>query len=258
MSRVEHEQELGQELTLAAGEAGSRLVEHEDARLGGQRHRERHLPVLAVREVADELGKLVVDRRPPRGSAGLLAERAVLPRQADRAKVAVADAEDGEVDAVLDAQAEEHPRLLVRAGEPEPRALAGRRRRDVAAEELDRPGRRGQVAGDDVEERRLARAVRPEDRPPLAVCDVEVDVVHGEEAAEAPADPPQAEGRHGVLGECFFGHYLIVALVITPFRTTLILPCHGSFFLTHFGCVRPGAGLDGLKSPPKDWSTFGT
>ena len=30
-----------------------------------------------------------------------------------------------------------------------------------------------------------------------AVPDVEVDAGHGNETAEAPADPPQAEGRRG-------------------------------------------------------------
>jgi hypothetical protein len=29
------------------------------------------------------------------------------------------------------------------------------------------------------------------------VRDVEIDVAHGEQAAEAPTDPPQAEGRRG-------------------------------------------------------------
>ena len=56
------------------------------------------------------------------------------------------------------------------------------------------------------EERRLAGAVRAEDRAPLAVRDIEVDIAHGVEAAEPPADPPQAEDRLGVFGYCFRGH----------------------------------------------------
>ena len=40
----------------------------------------------------------------------------------------------------------------------------------------------------------------PEHRATLALGDVEVDVAHREQPAEAPADPPQAEGRRGVLG----------------------------------------------------------
>src|SRR5258707_765611 len=67
-------------------------------------------------------------------------------------------------------------------------------------------GSRREVAGDDVDQRRLAGAVRAENRTPLAVRDVEIDVAHGVEAAEPPADPPQAEDRLGVLGYCSLGH----------------------------------------------------
>ena len=141
---------------------------------------------------------------------------------------------------------------------PSSRALPRGSVRHVPAEELDRPDVGGKSPADDVEERRLAGAVRAEDRPALAGRDVEVDVADGVEAAEAPADPPQAEGRLGVFGCVLLRStaYLMTWFVITPFLTTLILPCHGIFFL-HGGCVRPGGGLVGLKSPPNDWSTFG-
>ena len=49
----------------------------------------------------------------------------------------------------------------------------------------------------------------PEHGTTLALGDVEVDVAHCEQPAETPADPPQAEGRRGVLdGWCCVGHYL--------------------------------------------------
>ena len=54
MLLVEREQEVGQELPLAAREPRARLVEHHHLRLGGERDRERDLAVLAVRERADE------------------------------------------------------------------------------------------------------------------------------------------------------------------------------------------------------------
>ena len=60
------------------------------------------------------------------------------------------------------------------------RRLAG----DVLAEEHDRPGRRLVDAGEHVEERRLAGAVRPDQRDHLAARHGEVDVVHRDEAAE--------------------------------------------------------------------------
>ena len=61
---------------------------------------------------------------------------------------------------------------------------------------------------------------------------------HGEKPTETPADPPQAEGRLGVFdGRCCFASptYLMFWLVMTPFLTTLILPCHGSFRFTQGG-----------------------
>ena len=72
--------------------------------------------------------------------------------------------------------------------------------------------------------------------------DLEVDLADGVEAAEPPADPPQAEGRLGVLGVLVLrsSAYLRIWFVILPFLTTLILPCHGVFTFLHGGCVRPG------------------
>ena len=61
-------------------EPGRRLVEHQDFRLGGERHRERDLPVLAVRQRADELAKLVVDCDLPRGETGKLPQFAFAAR----------------------------------------------------------------------------------------------------------------------------------------------------------------------------------
>ncbi len=138
---------------------------------------------------------------------------------------------------------------------PDPRGQMGH----VLPRHLDRPGGRREVARDEVEERRLAGAVRAEDGTALAVRDVEIDVAHGLNAAEAPADPPQAEDRLGVRW-CCCGHsrYLMTWVVMTPFLTTLTLPCHGVFSFLHGGCVRPGGGLDGLNRPPNVWSTFGT
>ena len=46
--------------------------------------------------------------------------------------------------------------------------------------------------------------------------------LHGEQAAEAPADPPQAEGRLGVFdgGDAPSSTYLMTCFVMTPFLTT--------------------------------------
>ncbi len=138
-----------------------------------------------------------------------VAQLPVARGQDDRAEVTRPHAERREIEVVLDREPEEQARLLVRATHPELRARARRERGDVGAEKLDRPRGRREVAGDDVEERCLAGAVRPEDGALLAVGDVEIDVAHGVEAAEPPADPPQTEDRLGVLGCPRFGHSVL-------------------------------------------------
>ena len=76
-----------------------------------------------------------------------------------------------------------------------------RRVGDVAAAEMDRPGRGLDEAAEDAEERRLARSRRPEQRDELARRDVEADPVeraHGavDLAGLADFDPFAARLRH--------------------------------------------------------------
>jgi hypothetical protein len=72
---------------------------------------------------------------------------------------------------------------------PTPRdVIAWRLAGHVLAEEAHRPARRLVDAREHVEERRLARPVRPDQRHHLAARDDEVDVVHRDEAAELLAE----------------------------------------------------------------------
>ncbi len=99
----------------------------------------------------------------------------------------------------------------------------------------------GQVAGDDVEERGLAGAVQPEDPAPLALRDLEIDAVDRMKAAETPADPPEQEGRRGVVD-------LSGGLCHLPLDDSVDdrtpLPVHGSFLCAHGGYVRLGGFSD--------------
>ena len=90
MSRSSAEQQLREQLPLAAREPGGGLVEHQHLRLGGERHRERDLALLAVREVADELGELVVDRDAAGRLPRPLAHLAVACAETHRAELAAA------------------------------------------------------------------------------------------------------------------------------------------------------------------------
>ena len=194
------EQELGQALALAAREARGGLVEHHQPRLGRARHADLELALLAVRERADRRLQRVgrATRARQRRCARSRCSRS--RRRMDRPEPAAVPPDDGEVEVVLDREPGEEPGLLVRPRHAQPRPHAGGQVRHVGAHHLDRAAGGLEVTGDQVEQRRLARAVRAQDCAALTVRDVEIDVAHGLHPAETPADPPQAEDRTGAFG----------------------------------------------------------
>ena len=198
------EQELGQPLALSEREAGRRLVEQHQPGLDSARHADLELSLLAVGEIADVCVGLVAEQHALGGRTGPHAGILVL-LAGEHPEAPAVPADDGEEDVVLHRESRKEPRLLVRAGEPERRPDPGGEMRDVPSHHLDRSRRGLEVARDEVEERRLARAVRTQDRTAFAVRDVEIDVAYGLNSAEPPTDPPQAEDRLGVRG-CCCGH----------------------------------------------------
>ena len=83
--------------------------------------------------------------------------------------------------------------MLKAAREAKPRHEARRHPGDVALIEAHAAGARPVDAGDEIEGRRLARPIRADERDDLAATDVEIDVVHRHEAAEALAQPHRFE-----------------------------------------------------------------
>src|SRR4029450_2729211 len=148
--------------------AGGGLIDHQSLRLSGQRHRDRDLPVLAVGQRTDELVELALDCNLPRCGPSALPDAPIATGEDDRPEASAVHPDDREVDRVLDGQAVEEARLLIRPRKATLRPIAGRRARDVLAEQLNGAGRRGEVATNHVEQRRLPRSVRTEDRTTLA------------------------------------------------------------------------------------------
>ena len=78
----------------------------------------------------------------------------------------------------------------------------GGRRADVGVlGETDRARRRRMDAGQDIEERRLARAVRADDADDLARIDIEIDGLQRVQAAEILAQPAHLQQRRAVIGD---------------------------------------------------------
>ena len=101
----------------------------------------------------------------------------------------------GQVQVVRHRQPAEQARGLKRAGQPHPGTAPRVEMSDVAAEQLHPPGRGAVAAGDEVEQRGLAGAVRPEHRPALSGEDRDVHVPDRGHPAEALGHPVHRDDR---------------------------------------------------------------
>ena len=130
---------------------------------------------------------------------GGMHQRVVAARTKQR-KASARNAAAGEIDIVVHRQAGEQRGNLVGAAQAAADALVGRKVGDVLAEEADGAGGRREIAGDAVEQRGLARAVRAEHRAPLAGPHRHGHVGQRGERAEQPGDAPQLQRRAGADG----------------------------------------------------------
>ena len=180
---------------LGRRQAGGRLVEQDQARRAGQRHADLELALLAVRQVGDALVGDVAE-------AGALEQVVRWPRcdawrarGRPQAEAAAGDAAHREEEVVAHRQVAKQQRGLVGAAQALADALVRRQLGDVLAEEMDPPGGGREVAGDGVEQRRLAGAVGAEDGVLLAGGDRQRDVVDRAQRAERARHAASAPAR---------------------------------------------------------------
>src|SRR5687767_4994936 len=185
--RVQLEEDLQHFRDLVGGQSGHRLVGDQQPRLGGHRARELELAQL-------DLGQ-------PVGLQTGLVGQADVPEDLVRLLLAaVADVLERHQQVLQHRHAGEGARDLEAARDAAPRALPGRQARDLLAVELDRAGVVAQRARDAVDQRGLARAVRPDQPEALAARDSDAHAVERGEAAEALRDGAYLEER--------FSHFL--------------------------------------------------
>src|SRR5207253_755217 len=108
-------------------------------------------------------------------------------------------ARDGGEHVLDDRQRAERADHLEGARDPELGAAEGGEPGDVGAVEADAAGIRRGGPGDEIEERRLAGAVRPEEAEELALLDVEIHAAHGLDPAEALLQALDLENAHSGL-----------------------------------------------------------
>ena len=121
----------------------------------------------------------------------------VVHARAKRGEAPARDTAAGEIDIVLNRQAGEQRGNLVGAAQAAADPLIGREMGDVFAEEADRAGRGREVAGDAVEQRGLAGAVRAEDCAPFTWPHRDGDIGQRRERAEQPRHAAQLQRGAG-------------------------------------------------------------
>src|SRR5262249_30234650 len=103
---------------------------------------------------------------------------------AEHAPALLRETEERERDVVLERVLRKERDDLIRAREPAMAAPPGGEARDLLVEEHDAARVAREIAGEEVEERGLPGAVRPDDQAPLPRRHLERDVVDGGQAAE--------------------------------------------------------------------------
>ena len=136
-------------------------------RLGGERHRELELAVLAVAELATTVSaRAARPTRRERRTRGL-AQFALAPGAAPKAERVAGVRLHGQRDIVERGEIAEQRGDLERARQPQQAAAMDRPRGDVGAVEEDAAGVRRDFAGELADQRGLAGAVRTDDRVQL-------------------------------------------------------------------------------------------
>ena len=177
--------------------ARRRLIEQQHLRPAGESERDLKEALLAVRQDCRALMHDV-------GEAKALDDLDDLVRDhrfaADQPPPVAAEPEpfgDRKPDRFKRRQIQEQLIDLERARHAEPHALMRTQRRNVVAAKDDPAGGRPQHAGEQIDHRGLAGAVRPDQSVPRALLDRQRNVMRGDDAAEALFQADRFEDRHG-------------------------------------------------------------
>src|SRR5919108_2368034 len=161
---------------LGLWQAGRRLVQQEELRLGGERAGDAEPPLVTVGEHPGRHALLLPEPEQP--------EQLVRPPAG--AARAGADAERGDLHVLAHGEVTERPAVLERARQAGSGAPVCAPARDPAVAELDATARWEVETGDDVHERRLSCAVRPDQADDLVAMQLQRHVLERADAAEGP------------------------------------------------------------------------
>jgi hypothetical protein len=192
---------LAERLGLAVAEAARRLVEHQQLGVREQRSGELDPLERAVGQSGDRPVRVLAEVEPLEQVEGLPAQRALAPVQAGQTQDPGHEAGSAalvraEQHVLADRHRGEQAEVLERARDTQlgdPMRLA---REHVLAVEPDRAGLRRVQPADAVEERRLARAVRPDEPADLTAFDIERRLVQRCDASELNSETVDLQQCH--------------------------------------------------------------
>ena len=191
--RDERAHELPQAPRLARVHPRRGLVEDQHARLGSERPRDLEPPLVPVGELAGERAGATAQADALQQTHGALAIRigARTSRHQTTNDVRTHARVAADEHVVEHGEPLEEPHALERPRDPPRRELVRCEARHRRAVQEDAPAVGAQVPRDEIDERRLAGAVRADEPEGLPRRDREVDPVHGVDAAEGPAELPR-------------------------------------------------------------------
>ena len=193
---IELHQKLGHLGRFARRQAGGGLVEQQDFRIAGEAEHDFELALLAVREIAD-LDILAVEEVGLfEQMMGLVVDFLVRRQEAPHHEFRRPQALDRQQHIVEHGQFGKQAGDLEGARHAERGAPVARPVGDVLAEQQHLSGGHRIDAGDQIEQRGLAGAVRADDGLAVARHDAQRDVARGLQAAEALAQALELENRN--------------------------------------------------------------
>jgi hypothetical protein len=163
---------------------GGRLVEHEDVGLERQQDRDLELALVAVRQGRRDRVRTIGQRHRGKVLARAIGQFAMRRGAREHVERLAALHLHGQPHILERAEIGKQIRELERAPQTQPRAPRGREPGDVMSVQLHGARGRRQLAGDQVEIGRLARAVRPHDRGECAGLERARHAIDGRMAAE--------------------------------------------------------------------------
>src|SRR6185312_6684968 len=177
---------------------GRRLVEQQHVRLEPERDRDLDETLTPIRQFADQPVGVVGEAKPLQERVGRQQDLAMRACGTEQAAAGAEPLADREADIFEDAQAAEQRVDLEGACEAAPHPLFLRQRGDIGATEQNLARARLERAGDEIDERGLARAVGPDQRMARAGLEPEIHAARHLERAEAAIETARFESRLGI------------------------------------------------------------